>query len=260
MALFVQATDKPAGGTGVKMYAPLLENGGYPARLLRIVDLGEQPGSQQYPNPAYKMALVFECLDEFMRDEEGKELEDQPRTFDYEVSYNLDGYMSEKSSIHKVMKALDGFGVGMDTLIGKPCTISLVQQAGKKDPSKFYNKVTGVTAMRAKDAERYGPLQLESYIFNLDASATKEQFEKLSTRGGDYSQQNKIKGSLSLHKDAPQLAEALGIEKHVVDLPDADADVPTVSEADILKQEADLEAAMGGAVAPAVEESDDPFA
>ena len=168
--------------------------------------------------------------------------------------------MSEKSSIHKVMKALDGFGVGMDTLIGKPCTISLVQQAGKKDPSKFYNKVTGVTAMRAKDAERYGPLQLESYIFNLDASATKEQFEKLSTRGGDYSQQNKIKGSLSLHKDAPQLAEALGIEKHVVDLPDTDADVPAVSEADILKQEPDLEAAMGGAVAPAVEESDDPFA
>lgn len=260
MALFDQATDKPAGGNGVKMDAPLLENGGYPARLLRIVDLGEQPGSQQYPNPAYKMALVFECLDEFMRDEEGKELEDQPRTFDYEVSYNLDGYMSEKSSIHKVMKALDGFGVSMQTLLGKPCTISLVQQAGKKDPTKFYNKVTGVTAMRAKDAERYGPLQLESYIFNLDAAATKEQFEKLSTRGGDYSQQNKIKGSLSLHKDAPQLAEALGIEKHVVELPEAGTDAPAVSEEEILKQEADMEAALGGGNAPVVDESDDPFA
>lgn len=260
MALFDQATDKPAGGSGVKMDAPLLENGGYPARLLRIVDLGEQPGSQQYPNPAYKMALVFECLDEFMRDEEGKELEDQPRIFDYEVSYNLDGYMSEKSSIHKVMKALDGFGVGMHTLLGKPCTISLTQQTGKKDPSKSYNKITGVTAMRAKDAERYGPLQLESYIFNLDASATKEQFDKLSTRGGEYSQQSKIKGSLSLHKDAPQLAEALGVVKHEVALPEADLDTPVVSEEEILKQEADLEAAMGGAVTPAIDEADDPFA
>ncbi|UOT58022.1 hypothetical protein PP651_gp57 [Aeromonas phage ZPAH14] len=260
MALFVQATDKPAGGSGVKMDAPLLENGGYPARLLRIVDLGEQPGSQQYPNPAYKMALVFECLDEFMHDEEGKELEDQPRIFDYEVSYNLDGYMSEKSSIHKVMKALDGFGVGMDTLLGKACTISLIQKATKSDATKLYNKVTGVTAMRSKDAERYGPLQLESYIFNLDASATKEAFEKLSTRGGEYSQQSKIKASLSLHKDAPQLAEALGIEKLAV--PENKAPVDDVPSAEELAQsDADLEAAMGGAVpAEPVGEEDDPFA
>jgi hypothetical protein len=260
MALFDQATDKPAGNAGPKMEAPLLEAGGYPARLSRIVDLGEQPGSKDYPEPQLKMALVFECLDEFMCDEEGKELPDVPREFDYEISYNADGYMSERSNIHKVMTALSGFGKPLQTLLGTPCTISLIQKGTKKDATKKYNKVTGVTSMRPKDAEKADPLKGETLFFSLDTSATKEMFDKLSTRGGEYSQQNKIKTALNLHKEAPQLADALGVEKPPVVDHGADLPVGEGNAADFTESDKQIEEVMGGTVPPAVDASVDPFA
>lgn len=258
MALFVQATDKPAGGNGQKMEAPLLGAGGYPARLRAIVDLGKQPGSQQYPEPQLKMALVFECLDEFMKDEEGKELTDVPREFDYEISYNADGFMSERSNIHKVMTALNGFGKPLQELLGTPVTISLIQKGTKADASKKYNKVTGVAAMRDKDAEKAEPLKGEKFFFSLDGTATMEQFAKISDRGGEYSQQNKIKTSMDLWKDAPQLAEALGVAKPPV-VDHSGGEAASADAADFTQSDAELDAAMGGA-APAADVTDDPFA
>lgn len=223
MALFDQATQQ---SSQPKADAPLLEVGGYPARLLRIVDLGLQPGSKQYPEPKHEMSLVFECLDEFMRDEDGAELHDQPRTFEMSVTYNTDGYMSPKSTIYKVMDALNGFNKPLAALLGAVCSISLIQKSTKADATKKYNAITGVAAMREKDAARYtDPLVGESFLFSLDASATEEMFNKLSTRGGEYSQQAKIKTSLSLHDDAPQLAEALQVERR--ELPPATNGEPT---------------------------------
>lgn len=257
MALFDQATEKSAGGNGQKMEAPLLEAGGYPAVLIRIVDLGLQPGSAQYPDPQYKMALVFECLDEFMVDENGKELLDVPREFDYEISYNADGYMSTKSKIHGVMTALEGFNKPLKDLLGSVCTIALVTKATKADANKKYNAITGVTAMREKDRAKYqGPFKLEQWMFSLDKTVTKEDFEKQSSRGGQYSQQSKIKQALNLLEDAPQLAAALGVTA----LPDVPApEAP--SDADLAKSDAEVEAALGGGVPPEADEAEvDPFA
>ena len=258
MALFNQATESSNGGNSQKMEAPLLTAGGYPARLREIVDLGLQPGSRDYPEPQLKMSLVFECLDEFMRDEEGKELLNEPRVFDYEISYNSDGYMSERSNIFKVMQALGGFAKPLQDLVGTPCTISLIQKSTKADASKKYNKVTGVTAMREKDAEKAEPLKGETFFFSLDSSATKEMFEKTSKRGGDYSQQTKIKTSLSIWKDAPQLAEALGLEKPAV----VDETEPQEGDVDpaVLSDVEATEAVLGGVPEAEGENSDDPFA
>ena len=258
MALFTQATESSNNGSSQKMEAPLLTAGGYPARLREIVDLGLQPGSRDFPEPQLKMSLVFECLDEFMRDEEGKELHDEPRVFDYEISYNSDGYMSERSNIFKVMQALGGFTKPLQELLGTPCTISLIQKSTKADAAKKYNKVTGVTAMREKDVEKAEPLKGETFFFSLDANATKEMFEKTSKRGGEYSQQAKIKASLSLWKDAPQLAEALGVEKPaVVDVTEAQRDDVDPAILDDVKA---TEAALGGVPDANEESSDDPFA
>ena len=258
MALFTQATESSNGGNSQKMEAPLLTAGGYPARLREIVDLGLQPGSRDFPEPQLKMSLVFECLDEFMRDEEGKELLNEPRVFDYEISYNADGYMSERSNIFKVMQALGGFAKPLQELLGTPCTISLIQKGTKADAAKKYNKVTGVTAMREKDVEKAEPLKGETFFFSLDADATKEMFEKTSKRGGEYSQQSKIKGSLSLWKDAPQLAEALGLEKPAA----VDVTEPQKDDVDpaVLADIKNTEAVLGAVPEQEDADSDDPFA
>lgn len=221
MALFKKATNKPAQSFG---NAPLLDEGSYPARLLHIYDLGLQPGSAQYPKPQHKLAMVFECLDEYMQTEEGADITDQPRTFSYEMSYQTDGYMSDKSTIFKVMTALDGFNADLADLVGRPCLISLVQKQSK-DKSKEYNQVKGVSAMRPKDVANARQLVLGSMIFSLDSECTKEDFDQLPSFGGEWSIQNKIKTSLSLHEDAPQLAAALGVEKPVVVVEDKAEDV-----------------------------------
>lgn len=253
---FKRATQQPSKAPSDTI-APVLEAGGYPARLVQIVDLGLHPGSAQYPEPQFKIAFVFECLDEFLQDKEGKVLEDQPRTFSYEMSYNPDGYMSERSNIHKVMTALDGFNKDLIDLLGTPCNISLVVQPGKKDPTKKYNKVTGIQAMRARDAEKAASLIGEPLFFSLDSDATKEDFEKTSTRGGDYSHQSMIKRAMNLHEDAPQLAAALGIEKpETTDHGNAKAEEKAVN-AEVDATEAAM-ANLGGSV-PADDQDEDPF-
>lgn len=261
--MFEQATKQSAGnGSSVKMEAPLLEAGGYPARLIRLVDLGLQPGSKQYPEPQYKMAFVFECLDEFMVDEDGKEIQDQPRIFDYEVSYNTDGFMGDRSNIYKVIDALDGFEVPLADLLGKICNINLIEKSTRADADKKYNKITGVGTMRAKDAAKYegSEPQSEMWLFSLSKNPTKEDFEKQSKRGGQYSHQEKIKANLELWTNNEELATSLGLEKPPV--VDHSANQPDYDEAEV---EREAQEAMAGEPAEpetgaAPEAGDDPFA
>lgn len=245
---------------GVKMQAEVLSSGGYPARLVQIVDLGEQKGSSTYPNPEFKLEFRFECLDEFMKDEEGNDLENEPRLFSREVSYNPDGYMGERSNIYKLMDALDGFEKDLPELLGTPATIALVRYKKKKlvntDDSEaeenFANKITGVTAMRAKDAAKADEHQTELIFFNLDEPDL-EIYKKLTSRG-EWSQQAKIRRSLNpLHPDLQAFIDANPSDdsKPEAEETTAEASEPVKSEAD-----AELEAQ---AEVMAIADEDDPF-
>ena len=251
MTGFAKATKQSTGGSGVKMEAPLLGEGGYPARLLRITDLGEQAGSDQYPDPSYKMSFTFECLDEFMVDAEGKELPTEPRTFDYDVSYNLDGFMGDRSNIYKIMTALDGFDVDYEELLGRPLTISLVVQGTRKDPEKKYNKLVGVSAMRTKDAEKASPLVGTPSIIHM-SMLTKDIYEnQVSKRGGEWSHQGKIKNALNLWTEYEEFALSMDWVKPAV--------IEQAPEESFEQSDADLDVATGGTV-PAATAEVDPFA
>lgn len=63
MALF----NAPTQASNKTPSAALLEAGRYPARVVRIVDLGKQPGSVKYPQPVFKMLVTFELLEEYMK-------------------------------------------------------------------------------------------------------------------------------------------------------------------------------------------------
>jgi len=198
------------------MTAPLLDEGGYPAILYQIVDLGLQPGSQQYPEEQYKMAFNFECLDEFMLDDDGKELLDTPRTFDYEVSYNPDGFMGERSNIHKVMTAMEGFDKDLEDILyeGTILTVNLKQQQPLDKKKDMYNKVTGVVKMREKDLKKHSKDSaiLPQMFFELNGAPTKEMWEQVSKRGGKYSHQSKIQNCLELWSEHKTFAtEIIGL-------------------------------------------------
>lgn len=241
MALFTAPTEQSSKAPSI---APLLEAGGYPARVARIIDLGKQPGSQNFPEPQYKMLITFELLDEFMKEvgedgnpimvqdpdeDEGvlmqKDLLDKPRWFDFEFSYNPDGYMGENSHLYKFMKAVDAFAVPANPeqgiagheakqlidLLGEPLTVTLIQKATKsgKNAGKLGNRISAFSPMKSKDKKSARPLVNETVFFNLGEPDV-TVFAKLPGGDNPYAIKNRILSNLEFNGSA--LQKALGQE------------------------------------------------
>lgn len=237
MALF-QAPTKDSGKAPSK--APLLEAGGYPARLVKLVDIGKQPGSGQFPDPAFKLLATFELLDEYMKETDAdgafimvqdpdedpgvmmsKNLEDKPRWFDFEFTYNPDGFMGDRSHIYKFMSAVDAFEVKpnpeagvvghpakeLRELLGEALTVNLIQYTKKSgdNAGQIANKISSFTPMKSKDKREAKALVNETVFFDL-GEPDLAVFEKLP--GGDkaYAIKNRILNNLEFNGSALQLA------------------------------------------------------
>ena len=206
--------------------APLLEAGGYPARVCRIIDLGLQPGSAKYPNPQLKLLVTFELLKEFMKevDAEGnmvmvqdpdedegvmmaKNLEDKPRWFDFEFSYNADGFMGDNSHIYKFAKAIDALEVKANleqNIVGhpakdlkdwltEPLIVGLTQytkQSGKNQ-GQVSNKVSTFSPMRTKEKREAKELVNPTVFFDM-SNPDLEVFNKLPGGDSPYAIKNRI--------------------------------------------------------------------
>lgn len=196
---------------------PLLDAGTYDARILSIVDLGMQPGSPTYPEPKPKLEFRFELLDEFMVKEDGTIDEEAPRVFNYEVTYNEDGYMDEKANIYKLISAIpNGFELELSEMVGLPVTVMIqkYKKASGKNAGKEDNKVTAVLPMKAKDVAKAGPLINKPLFFDL-GEPDLAVWGKLY-KGNQYAHQDRIMASSSFAGSL--LQKMLGIE------PDAPAD------------------------------------
>lgn len=227
MALFEAAT---LSSNKTPSLAPLLESGGYPARVCRIIDLGKQPGSDMYPEPAYKMRITFELLEEFMKEvdadgkpvmvqdpdeDEGvmmqKNIEDKPRWFDFDFTYNPDGFMGENSHIYKFMKAVDALEVPenkeqgiaghpakpLASLLGEPLVVNIITYTKKsgKNNGQVANKIATFSPMKSKEKREAKALVNPTLFFNL-GNPDLETFNKLPGGDSPYSVKNLIKSNL----------------------------------------------------------------
>ena len=161
----------------------VLEPGAYPARIVRIVDLGVQkrkPYKGKEKAPAPHILLTYEILDEFCLDEEGEELKDKPRWVT--ERFPLFGLGADGATSTKRYKAIDPkeeFGGDFSKLLGKPLLLTVVNNPGSGDnKGKVYNNVGGVSLMRKKDEEGAAPLVNDSVLFDLD-DPDKEVWDKL---------------------------------------------------------------------------------
>lgn len=269
MALF-QAPTKDSGKAPSK--APLLEAGGYPARLVRLIDLGKQPGSGQYPDPAYKLSATFELLDEFMKETNeageiimiqdpdgepgemiGKDLADKPRWFDFEFTYNPDGFMGDRSHIYKFMQAVDAFEVKpnpeaniaghpakqLNELLGEPLVVNLTQytKTSGKNAGQQANKITGFMPMKSKDKREARPLINPTVFFDL-GNPDLEAFGKLPGGDAEWAIKNRVLANLEF--EGSKLQQLLGMPSDKAPA-DNKASEQEVDEA--MKQELEAQAA-----------------
>lgn len=248
--------------------APLLDAGGYAARIVQIIDLGLQPGSGQYPAPAYKLLVKFELLDEFMCEvnedgtlkmvnEDGDmvpvAIKDKPRWFDFEFTYNKDGFMGDRSHIFKMMQAVDAFEVlanpeqgieghpakPLQDLVSEPLTVNLIQQTAKagKNAGKMVNKISAFAAMKGKDKKVAPPLVNQTLFFDM-GNPDRDVFMKLPS-GNQYCPQERIKAGLeySSSKLAALLGEAGAAQSGEQKEPEvSQGDVDAAMEAELARQ------------------------
>ena len=197
MALFKKPTlQSTSTGEGSGQYRPLLDAGMYNARILKVIDLGIQPGSQTYPEPKPKMEIEFELQDEFMCDKEGKPLEGVPAVFSMELSYSEDGFIGEKSNLYKFYQAINPeMTLSPEEWLALPVAVMLITKKRKsgKHAGEEYSNVSGVAPMKQKDIARATPLVNKPAYFDLSEPVL-EVFQEL-TKGNQYAQQDKIKAA-----------------------------------------------------------------
>lgn len=185
---------------------PALDSGSYPARTVQIIDLGVQPQrpfkGEERP-PAHEVMLTYEFADEFMKDEEGNEIEDKPRWLSETIPLrSLDADLATSTKRYKALDPQEKFGGDFTQLIDIPCTVLVVQNAGTgKNAGKIFTNIQSISAMRPRDAQKAPDLVNPPKVFVLDEPDL-EVFKSLPQW-----LQDKIKANLDF--DGSPLQEAL---------------------------------------------------
>lgn len=134
-------------GSGHK-FEPI-EPGNYLARVVHVVDLGLQP---QRPfkgvekPPIREVLLTYELVNEFLKDEDGEEMPDKPRHIsEYFAFHNIQVDRAKSTVRYKSLDPAMKFKGDFTMLVNLPCTVTIVNNQSKTDPSRVYSNVASVT-------------------------------------------------------------------------------------------------------------------
>lgn len=198
MALNANALPRKASGK----QQPNLEPGGYPARVVQLIDLGlqaQRPYQGQEKGPAYEIMLTYELVDEFMKDDDDEPIKDKPRWVS--ETFPLHPLVADKAKSTKRYLALDpsqAFKGDFSKLIDTPCTVTIVNNKGAD--GRVYDNIGNVSTMRPREAVNCPPLVNPTKVFDLDAP-NMEVFNSLPEW-----LREKIKGNLNFQGSKLQAA------------------------------------------------------
>lgn len=208
---------KNAGGSFKRQN---MEPGTYPARLVSVVDLGLQPQrayqGQEKPD-AYEFMLTYEFVDEFMKDENGDDIEDKPRWLtEFMPLYSLSSERAKSTVRYNAFDPNHVHEGNWPDLLGTPVLVTVVNNPGKNDV--VYDNIAAVASMRDKDAQKCPDLINLPMVFDLDEPDL-EVFNALPTFA-----QKKIKDNLEF--PGSKLADMLATnaEEAVADDDEVDED------------------------------------
>lgn len=146
-----------------------IDPGVYPARLVQIIDFGLQPQKayqgKEKP-PAHEIGLTYELVDEFMKDENGNDIEDKPRWISETLPFY--GLYADKAKSTQRYLAFDPnqeWEGDFSKAIGMPVNVTVVNN---KSGDKIYDNVASIAAMRPRDADKCAELKNDPRVFDLD--------------------------------------------------------------------------------------------
>lgn len=191
---------------------PIIDPGTLPGRLVQVIDLGLQKQVYQGEEkpPKQEILTTYELSDEFMKDEEGKDIPDKPRWLS--ETFTLNPLSSDKAKSTSRYYALDPegkFGGNWAKALSNPVMITVIKQAGKgKNKGKEYNNIASTSTMRAKDAEKLPPLVNDQKFFDMDEPdvelfLTLPQFIQDKIKGGLEYEGSKLYNLLQNHNGKP---------------------------------------------------------
>lgn len=160
---------KVASNGGNKKQYEAVEPGVYPARVVQIIDFGVQP-QRPYQGkekaPAQEIGLTYELVDEFLKDEDGNDMEDKPRWQSEIIPlYSLDQDRAKSTQRYLALDPDRVHGGDFSQLVGSPCNVTLIHnQSG----DKVYVNVAAIAGMRPRDAQKCPELVNDPKVFDLD--------------------------------------------------------------------------------------------
>lgn len=166
----INAANVKSSGGGFRQ--PILEAGGYPGRLVQVIDLGLQPQSfnGEEKEPKNQIMVTYELSDEFCVDEDGNVLKDKPRWISEDFPLNsLDSDKAKSTARYKVLDPKIEHGGDWGQLVGAPCLVNIIVNQGKgKNAGREFNNVSGISLLRAKEAANLPDLVNKPVVFDLE--------------------------------------------------------------------------------------------
>lgn len=146
-----------------------LDPGVYPARLVQLIDLGLQP-QRPYQGkdkpPAHEIMMTYEFVDEFLKDEDGNDVEDKPRWYSETLPlYSLEADKAKSTQRYYALDPDGKFGGDFTKLLGTPVNVTVVHN---KNGEKLYVNIANIAAMRPRDAQKCPELVNDPKYFDLD--------------------------------------------------------------------------------------------
>lgn len=216
-----------------------LDPGTYPARVVQVISLGlqkQQPYKGDEKPPKQEIYVTYEMLDEFLKDEDGEDIEDKPRWLSERFTMNsLDSDMAKSTKRYLALDPTMAFEGDWAQLIGAPCMVTVVVNQSKKDKDVVYNNIASVQTMRPKEAAKAADLRNPGKVFDIDEPDL-ETFLALPKWLQEAIQSNleydgsELEAALNAHTKGEAKVEKKAEQKKDRALADVDDEIPSKDE------------------------------
>lgn len=141
----------------------------YRARMVQVITLGLQAQREfkgEVKKPVHEIMLTYELSDEFMKDEEGNDIEDKPRWVHETIPfYSLSADLAKSTLRIKACDPDNKFDGDISQCVDIPVNLTIVN---KMKDGKTYSNVGNVAPMSAKKAATCPELKNPIKLFDID--------------------------------------------------------------------------------------------